>query len=88
MWKDHGDYNENGDRKIIGHEEMIINSVFIPPIQATIPSIEIELKVHVEIGKESEDRPGIVSLGFVGQATNIANAIGQVSHILIFNSLH
>ena len=83
LWKDHGDYNENGDRKIIGHEEIIINSIFIPPIQATLPSIETDLKVHVEIGKESEDRPGIVALGFVGQAANVANAIGQVSHIRI-----
>ena len=58
VWKDHGDFNENGDRKIIGHEEIIINSAYISLIQAVIPSIENELKVHVEIGKENEDRPG------------------------------
>ena len=82
VWKDRGDRTENGERNIIGHEEMTISASLIGHVQDVIPSIETDFKVHVEIGKECEDQNGIVSIGLVGSAANVANAAQRINEAM------
>ena len=82
VWKDRGDRTENGERNIIGHEEMTISASLIGHVQDMIPSIETDFKVHVEIGKECEDQNGIVSIGLVGSAANVANAAQRINEAM------
>jgi len=82
VWKDRGDRTENGERNIIGHEEMKISASLIGQIQDVIPSIENDFKVHVEVGKECEDQHGIIPIGLVGSAANVANATQRINEAI------
>ena len=82
VWKDRSDRTEDGEKNIIGHEELVIKTGYIGQVRLTIPSIEKDFKVHVEIGKECEESCGLVTIGLVGSAPNILKATQRINEAI------
>ncbi len=53
---------------IYGHEEMVVQASFLSKLSTSKSQLENEFGVHLDIGKEREDCPGLVAIGLIGTA--------------------
>jgi len=72
---------EENDSKIYGHEEIIVRSSFATFLQKMIPQFESEAKVHVEVGKECDDNPGVIPIGVIGTASQNYKALKKIREL-------
>jgi len=75
------DGQEENESKIYGHEEIILRSSFATFLQKMIPQFESEAKVHVEIGKECDDNPGVIPIGVIGTASKNYKALKMIEEL-------
>lgn len=75
------DGNSSNEMKIYGNEEIHVNASFGIYLQKLIPQLEEEFKVHIEIGKEQEDQPGIVPIGVIGTACQNHQALQKIQEL-------
>jgi len=75
------DEQEDGKSKIYGHEEIIVRSSFAIFLQKMIPQFESEAKVHLEVGKECDDNPGVIPIGVIGTASQNYKALKRIREL-------
>jgi len=75
--------DENGDEKIYAHEEIMVPRDFLSKCPKLIFTLESEIGVHVDIGREIEEFPGQVPLGVIGTAVENVNAMEMINDSLM-----
>ena len=75
--------DENGDEKIYAHEEMMVPKDFLSKCPKLIFTLESEIGVHVDIGREIEEFPGQVPLGVIGTAGENVKAMEMINDSLV-----
>ena len=75
--------DENGDEKIYAHEEIMVPRDFLSKCPKLIFTLESEIGVHVDIGREIEEFPGQVPLGVIGTAVENVNAMEMIKDSLM-----
>jgi len=78
---DQDDTVDDNEAKIYGHEEIEVRTSFAIFLQKMIPQFEAEAKVHVEVGKEQDDRPGVISIGVIGTASRNYCALQKIDEL-------
>jgi hypothetical protein len=80
LWQ-HLRSNEAAD-EIFAHEELTIPSKLLTPLLKIVQSLEDDIGVRIEVGRERDEDPGFLPVGVIGTATQNVKAIELISEKL------